>query len=61
MTEVHANLPGLTGYEYTLLSLPLYLAGQAGRLIDDLLQRAPVPLYAEPEPVYRLKNCTAMR
>lgn len=38
VTRVHANLPGFTEYEYTLLSLPLYLVGQANRLIDDLLQ-----------------------
>jgi len=38
VTEVHSNLPGFAGYEYTLLSLPLYLVGQADRLIDDLLQ-----------------------
>jgi len=40
VTEVHVNLPGFTGYEYTLLSLPLYLVGHANRLIDDLLQSA---------------------
>ena len=38
VTRVHANLPGFTEYEYTLLSLPLYLVGQANRLIHDLLQ-----------------------
>lgn len=37
-TEVRVNLPGFTEHKYTLISLPLYLAGQADRLVDAMRQ-----------------------
>ena len=35
VTRAHVNLPGFEEYDYTLLSLPLYLAGQADRFINE--------------------------
>ena len=38
VTGVNANPPGFAEHEYTLISLPLYLVEQAGRLIGEFLQ-----------------------
>ena len=38
VTKIHTNLPGFSEHDYTLLSLPLYLAGQTNRLVDGLLK-----------------------
>ncbi len=38
VTEVQTNLTGFPQFDYTLLSLPLYLVGQTSRLIDELMR-----------------------
>ncbi len=38
ITKIRTKLPGFTEHDYSLLSLPLYMAEQTKRLVDDLLK-----------------------